>query len=634
MRKAVFAGGPPFDLSEEDLDSILKRRQLPCDPDQYRLARIAEWSRPRYALDRRFVALCLLLDQGEDNEGPRWERRNRYHDLREVLSAEDAPALVLLGPPGAGKSTLLRHLDLDLAVAAVRGESDEISIFIPLSGYHEGEPPGNWLEKQWAERYPVPPSLETLAREQPLRLLLDGLNEMPYKDKADYRSRIAKWRAYLASLSHSSPGTRVIFSCRSLDYSAPLSTSALRVPQIDIESLDDDQVKAFLIGYSKQGEALWDRLKGTPQLALYRSPYYLKLLLAQVGEDGKPPRGRAGLFAGFVRQALRREIMESHNPLLEPGCLLDDNDNLRLMSMSARWQGADLPEDGPLLPMIALLAYRMQKEGITQGGGQLRVGYSRALTLIGDPADDLLKAGADIGVLDRDLAKNEIAFIHQLIQEHFAARALAKEPEPQLAHTEWRADRVRPNLEETLAGLGEADPLPPAETTGWEETQIQAVAMTRDPEAFVTALAKHNLPLAGYCAAQPDVDLHQWLIARTEDPAADLRARIAAAHSLGGLGDPRFARKTGPEGDAYLTPPLIDISPGRYSIGSNEEGCGDLLLEHVHEVNLKPFALGKFPVTNAEWRLFMEAGGYEGEGWLETEEGKAWRGKAGSEVSR
>jgi formylglycine-generating enzyme required for sulfatase activity len=45
--------------------------------------------------------------------------------------------------------------------------------------------------------------------------------------------------------------------------------------------------------------------------------------------------------------------------------------------------------------------------------------------------------------------------------------------------------------------------------------------------------------------------------------------------------------------------------------------------------------MGQFPVTNAEWALFMKAGGYEDERWWVTEEDKAWRrGDLGSEGTK
>jgi formylglycine-generating enzyme required for sulfatase activity len=147
---------------------------------------------------------------------------------------------------------------------------------------------------------------------------------------------------------------------------------------------------------------------------------------------------------------------------------------------------------------------------------------------------------------------------------------------------------------------------------------------------FITDLMAHNLALAGRCAAQPEVvvsetlkaTVRRALVERTQDPRADLRARIAAGLALGELGDPRFARRDGPYG-TYLLPPLIEIPGGTYYLGSDEGLDADEA--PVHSVVLAPFALGQFPVTNAEWFWFMQAGGYEEERWWDTEEARAWR---------
>ena len=85
---------------------------------------VARWSDERYALDKRFVQLTLLLDQGEDAQGLRWQpTRETLHDLGEVLARVPEPAVVVLGPPGSGKSTLLRHYELDGARAALAGQA-------------------------------------------------------------------------------------------------------------------------------------------------------------------------------------------------------------------------------------------------------------------------------------------------------------------------------------------------------------------------------------------------------------------------------------------------------------------------------------------------------------------------------
>jgi formylglycine-generating enzyme required for sulfatase activity len=181
-----------------------------------------------------------------------------------------------------------------------------------------------------------------------------------------------------------------------------------------------------------------------------------------------------------------------------------------------------------------------------------------------------------------------------------------------------------------LQELADTDPLPPLPGTGWEEIMLLAVAMTAERTEFLTALMAHNLALAGRCAAQPEVDIAEtakdrlrWaLVQRTQDPEADLRARIAAGLALGEVGDPRFVRQQGGWGE-YLLPPVIDIPGGTYRIGRDEGVYADE--GPVHAVKLQPFAIGQFPVTNAEWRLFMQAGGYEEERWWDTEEARAWR---------
>jgi hypothetical protein len=225
---------PSLARSPDTLTEIL--RCSPPDLEAYRLGRIAEWCRPRYALDKRFVRLALLLDKGEDAAGPRWEQSRRFGDLQQVLGKVDAPALVLLGAPGSGKSTLLRRLELDLAPVSVRTDDPEASpsLFVPLNQYRAerpGEPPSPpdaWLEALWARRFPH------LLRRGRLVLLLDGLNEMPHRNGAEYRELVAQWSGFLGRLTRERPGNRVLFSCRSLDYSAPLSTTDLPVPLLRI----------------------------------------------------------------------------------------------------------------------------------------------------------------------------------------------------------------------------------------------------------------------------------------------------------------------------------------------------------------------------------------------------------------
>ena len=666
LADAVRGGTRTVVLTADQVRAAASHR--PANVRDYRLGRIAEWSQPRYRLDGRFVALTLLVDQGEEAASGRWAaRQERYDSLGTLLAAVPEPAVVLLGPPGSGKSTLLRHLELDVAIAGLRGGGDgagardPVTFFIQLNQYKPDRPgdplpaPGDWLAARWAERYPDLPGLDLFLADSRVILLLDALNEMPAASEREFRDRVALWKDWLVRLTESRPGNRVVFSCRTLDYSAPLSTPALRVPQVQIEPLSDAQVEAFLRAYSPaRGAAIWAAIAGTPQLNALRAPFFLGLLVDQIEATGDLTGDRAGLFTGFVRQALRREV-ERGSPLFALEELLASRDVRRIAQ--GQWRDAyELPERGALVPKLAALAYGMQASDTDGEAGQVRVDYDTALAVVDHPrGDDIVRAGVSIAVLDEDPAADEVLYRHQLIQEYFAARVLAREPRPELVATPWRAADIRPTVRELIDTLPPSETLPPLPQTGWEETTVLAVAMSTDPAGFVRGLMATNLPLAGRCAVQivgPQhagagtgrmaaggtdglpadlLDALRWaLVRRSRDVEADLRARIDAGLALGWLGDPRFERRVGPYGE-YLMPPMVEIPGGVYPIGEDEPILdtidGEEFRAHMprHTVALAGFAMGQFPVTNAEYACFMAAGGYDDERWWDTEAGRAWQ---------
>lgn len=541
-----------------------------------------------------------------------------------------------------------------------------MTLFLPMNAYGQRgsgiSDPKDWVAMHWNRMAGDLLAFDALLR-QPLMLLLDGLNEMPHADRADYNARLAAWKRFLEDLALNHPSVRVIFSCRTLDYGSQLTTKDLpRIPQVEITALTDPQIEQFLLVYSPDhGGSLWRQLKDTPQADLYRSPYYLKLLIDQA-QDGEIPKGRAALFAGFVRAMLQREIPD--NPRLrEQDWLLTERERKR----ADQWQNDyELPKRGKLFNTLAAFAFQLQQKqhdgetdkvgnsGNSGNKSQVRIDFDDALDMLSEQIEDekqqehLLNTAVDLQILD--MPGNDVLFVHQLLQEYFAARHLAerfgaaKAEESTaltgLAGSAWRAADISPTVQQELEKLPRSGTLPGLPTTGWEETFTLAAAMTADADSFVRVLAKVNLPLAGRCAAQPDVslsddlrsDLQRQLVARSRDRTADLRARILAGDALGGLGDPRFALRQGPLGH-YLLPPMIAVDGGTYTIGS-DEGLEDDEAPR-HDVQLAPFALGQFSVTNAEFRCFIESGGYDDPRWWDTPQAQRWqRGEGTGESSR
>ncbi|MFM8394952.1 MAG: NACHT domain-containing protein, partial [Acidobacteriota bacterium] len=235
-------------LSKEQ--AMMVRDHLAADERGYRLRTIAEWSLPRYQIFNRFVNLTLLLDQGM--EAPeRWKAEElRFNNLREVLTKTAGhPAIVLLGAPGSGKSTLLRRLQLDHAIDQLCADGPEYSMFVQLNSYQASRGqalplPGDWLAEKWREKYPHRPSLGECLQKGRVLLLLDALNEMPHRDTKDYFELVGLWRDFTRNAAQN--GNRIVYSCRSLDYSARLSSKELPVPQVNIQAMTDEQVRSFL----------------------------------------------------------------------------------------------------------------------------------------------------------------------------------------------------------------------------------------------------------------------------------------------------------------------------------------------------------------------------------------------------
>jgi hypothetical protein len=228
--------------------------------------------------------------------------------------------------------------------------------------------------------------------------------------------------------------------------------------------------------------------------------------------------------------------------------------------------------------------------------------------------------------------EGQVRFYHHLMQEYFAGEDLLNrfDSGKDLA-TLWRAPwRIRDMPEPTQQR--EWDPLPPPPTTGWEETTITAAGLARDPASLVQAVRAVNPILAGRCldegAAAVDEDLREQvnadLLSGMQDRSVHLRARIAAGHVLGELGDPRFQERER-DGVRYIVVPTVNVPAGSYKIGSawwERQAYDDERPRHA--VELEAFQIGRYPVTVAEYRCFVEADGYRNEQYWETEAARAW----------
>jgi formylglycine-generating enzyme required for sulfatase activity len=173
-------------------------------------------------------------------------------------------------------------------------------------------------------------------------------------------------------------------------------------------------------------------------------------------------------------------------------------------------------------------------------------------------------------------------------------------------------------------------PSGPEETDPISDTHWQA--------AILAGQALLDLRFPRAARDKPDFEavlkrLRRWLVAllQTTD-ALSPRQRAAAGDVLGQLGDPRpgVGGIAGAVPERHRPPALPDflwcyVPAGTFRMGSQEGEEGAYSDEHPqHPVEVPAFLIARYPITNAQYRPFVQGGGYE-EPRYWTPDGWAWR---------
>jgi formylglycine-generating enzyme required for sulfatase activity len=556
----------------------------------------------------------FIIPTGEAGMGAQPTQRP-LKDITEAMNNHGA--FVILGEPGAGKTTTMQKIAFEMARGLLGRERRRTPLFVRLSQQGEREPYA-FLQVEW-ERRTGKPFAQAL-REGRILILADGINEIPRDKRSD---RLNAWMLFETQYRGAN---QLVFSGRDKDYD-----NQLNLPRVLVEPLDEERVREFLQKHKAEGlaELLNDPASKLDEMA--RNPlnlFVLVMVYLRGGSNLQVLANRGRLFQSFTQELIAHEQLWHPDPTL---------------SVEAKAE------------LFARLAYEMQKQG---SGTTFAIDLAKGAlpkqtqTAFGEQVnvdhDTLLRFGRGASIFD-PATLPDIRFYHHLLQEYFAARELLRRFNAgEDLSAFWKAPRTQEEMPD--GDVGEWDPLPEPPTTGWEVTTILACGLSNAPAKLIEAARLINPALAGRCLDEAGISgssspaplsgayrdpvrsqVQQDLLSDLYNPALHLRTRLQAGFILGRIGDPRFEAKE-VNGVKVVLPQMVDVPAGTYLIGSQQGEEDSFDGEYPqHPVELKAFSIGKWSVTNAEFKCFMDAGGYENEKYWEGDLAKRWL--KGEEVS-
>jgi len=474
----------------------------------------------------------------------------------------------------------IKQVKLDSLQEAVNKYPCVILLGDPGCGLLEA---GHWGAKELAA------NIEEYLEAGKLFLLFDALNEMPLEG---YRERCLALRQFIDQ--RSAQGNRFLVTCRILDYSEELTG----LQRVEVQPLSDDKIQHFLQNeLPEKWQALWQTLTQSDDsphclLEMARNPYLLTVMIDVFEEDSQLSQNRADLMQRFTQILLGWSKAK---------CPPD------------QWIDADVQYEA-----LSVMAFEMQARsgfGTKVKTEQVKAVMPHQVMLDPNwpsqptPPDQVLSLAASAKIIEMPVDRLTVRFYHQLLQEYFAAHQLIKQDPAKLADL-WRWPWLETEMPLWVRPENNYEPLPPPPTTGWEETTILAAGSTPENDTqLVQALLQINPVLAGRCLLQGQARFNSatcqavinHLLSTVANPEVALRVRIAAGDVLGYLGDPRKGE-------------MVVIPAGEFLMGEVRE---------QHELFLPDYQLGKYPVANAEYERFIEAGGYQNKsfwtkaGWIE-----------------
>lgn len=576
----------------------------------------------------------------------------------EPLLYESDDDLIILGDPGSGKSTSLAatayyHANawtevgdripiwVSLATIKVADEYDEIDCI--LTGVPDISVVARRLGDQAGKRLKQDLRNSILSGEAVI--LLDGLDEVK-------GFRLDKIKDAISSIKRRHKVAKVVVTCRAFDYRQNSPNRKLPFDhEIEILPYDFEQQKSYVNNWynaavtqgrfgSSQASSLCDalivELKADEIAELAASPLLLALLTMIHSEEAKLPDSRAVLCDKAVEY---------------------------MLADAARWRVRDAGQETTASPPVISLAIDVAhfihaSEELNTDSEQIGVSPADIRRFAGQICEQMRLAEPTRRVPSPDdlaarllnshgllVQKSDGAygFSHRSFQEflagqYFAAGANDREALENASKLHWRepfrlmasfAGHEGNNLFYVIMLISKLARTAKADESYISKTQLGAemlaeigkrrLALHKYERVFneTQNTASAESGLWDFCA--------QEMLGQVEEPKLGLAERDRAGVVLGFIGDPRLCDTSG----AALLKNVVTISAGDRTVGTKRLEKAELantggFLGGTRTLQIPEFRISRYPVTNFDFSLFLEGGGYQDDDLWEGRLGKGW----------
>ena len=592
------------------------------------------------ALDTKSTERDETMARPQDAEMLR-QRDEKPKPLSALQAVARHSCLVLKGDPGSGKSTFLSHLSLCLA-------------------QHHLEPDQQWLERLagWpADARPIPLTivLRDFVRAQPDPLpepcpdclwkffakwladnrlsacagalesalelghalvFLDGLDEVPTDAQRDFVRACAL--SFAARFCHS----RLVLTCRTIPYQAMRLDE---LPDFELAPFDDDKIAAFLTAWytahvpkpfaremAEERRAALQQAVQRPELRrLAGNPMLLTDMALLHTHRGSLPNDRAKLYKEVIEllllrwdearqgsrlQDLLREAQRDENDLLRTLATVAFNAHSRSRDRSGEEAG-DIPHHELLYALQELHPLKSLDWA------------NRVIETIQDRAGLLIAVAEHTFRFPHRSFQEYLAAVHLTKDKDFAAKALALLDETGYWREviKWAAGRVT-HVDDVVEWKGFAllkklcpNDQPPA-VLPWHRVWLAGEALLEMSLAKVTQFDDGPELVTRIRGL-----LKQLMLA---SDGFTVFERAQAGMTLGLLGDDRPGVGTRPRDGQKPQPDLAwtgVIEPDDFIMGGKTPYQDNLQFKHHLQ---HPFCVAIYPVTVAQFELFIQDGGY------------------------